>query len=42
MPNVSIKRIEHDLFNLSRFGYNEKDKGVYRQGFSEADMAARQ
>ncbi|WP_262690848.1 Zn-dependent hydrolase [Kordiimonas aestuarii] len=41
MPNVSIKRIEHDLFNLSRFGYNEEDKGVYRQGFSDADMAAR-
>ncbi|MGD9664207.1 MAG: Zn-dependent hydrolase [Novosphingobium sp.] len=27
---------------LSRFGFNEADRGVYRQGFSEEDMAARQ
>ena len=26
---------------IARFGFNEDDKGVYRQGFSEADMAAR-
>eukprot|EP00657_Telonema_sp_P-1_P005162 TRINITY_DN22341_c0_g1_i1.p1 TRINITY_DN22341_c0_g1~~TRINITY_DN22341_c0_g1_i1.p1 ORF type:complete len:157 (+),score=49.73 TRINITY_DN22341_c0_g1_i1:179-649(+) len=41
MVNVSIKRIEHDLFELSKFGFNEEDKGVYRQGFTDADMAAR-
>ncbi len=41
MANVSIKRIEHDLFELSKFGFNEEDKGVYRQGFTDADMAAR-
>ena len=41
MPNVSVERIERDLFDLSRFGFNEADKGIYRQGFSDADMAAR-
>ncbi|MFC3053579.1 Zn-dependent hydrolase [Kordiimonas pumila] len=41
MPNVSVERIERDLFELSRFGFNETNKGVYRQSFTEADMAAR-
>ena len=30
-----------DGTQLSRFGFNEADKGIYRVGFSEADMAAR-
>jgi len=38
---IDIDRIERDLTTLSRFGFNETDRGVYRQGFSEADMAAR-
>ncbi|MCP5380934.1 MAG: Zn-dependent hydrolase [Kordiimonadaceae bacterium] len=41
MPNISVKRIEEDLFALSKFGYNKEDKGVYRQGFTDTDMAAR-
>lgn len=41
MPRVNIERIENDITALSRFGFNESDRGVYRQGFSEADMAAR-
>tara|TARA_B100001939_G_scaffold310221_1_gene291958 strand:+ start:13250 stop:14488 length:1239 start_codon:yes stop_codon:yes gene_type:complete len=41
MYQISVKRIEQDLYDLSRFGYNENDQGVYRQGFSEADMQAR-
>ncbi|AKM10713.1 Zn-dependent hydrolase [Croceicoccus naphthovorans] len=42
MPQVDIERIESDIVAISRFGFNEADRGVYRQGFSEADMAARQ
>lgn len=42
MPQVSIERIEQDVTALSQFGFNEEDRGVYRPGFSEADMAARQ
>ncbi|WP_321396143.1 Zn-dependent hydrolase [Emcibacter sp.] len=41
MPNVSVERIEKDLLTLSKFGFNEQDRGVYRQGFSDADMEAR-
>ncbi|GGD61091.1 Zn-dependent hydrolase [Croceicoccus mobilis] len=42
MPKISIQRIEHDINAIARFGFNEDDRGVYRQGFSENDMAARQ
>ncbi|GLX78256.1 Zn-dependent hydrolase [Thalassotalea insulae] len=38
---VNIERLKETLFTLSNFGYNEADKGIYRPGFSEADMAAR-
>ncbi|TNE62619.1 MAG: Zn-dependent hydrolase [Alphaproteobacteria bacterium] len=41
MPDVTLARIEKDLLALSRFGYNETDKGVYRQGFTDVDMEAR-
>lgn len=41
MPQVDIERIERNLVELSKFGFNEEDRGVYRQGFGEADMAAR-
>lgn len=41
MPHVSIDRIEKDLMDLSKFGFNEQDKGIYRQGFSDVDMEAR-
>lgn len=42
MPKVNIDRIEREIAAISRFGFNEEDRGVYRQGFSEADMAVRQ
>ena len=42
MPKINIDRIEQDITALSRFGFNEEDRGVYRQGFSAEDMAARQ
>ncbi|SDE19322.1 Zn-dependent hydrolase [Kordiimonas lacus] len=41
MPDISVQRIERDLLALSKFGYNEADKGIYRQGFSDVDMEAR-
>lgn len=41
MPNISIDRIEEDLLALAKIGFNEEDKGIYRQGFSDADMEAR-
>ncbi|MGF1492078.1 MAG: Zn-dependent hydrolase [Microcoleaceae cyanobacterium] len=39
---VDVERIEKDLYELSKFGYNEKDKGIYRPGLTEIDMEARQ
>jgi N-carbamoyl-L-amino-acid hydrolase len=39
---IDIERIERDINALAQFGFNEADRGIYRQGFSEADMAARQ
>ncbi|WP_417320650.1 Zn-dependent hydrolase [Emcibacter sp.] len=41
MPNVCVERIEKDLLALSKFGFNEQDRGIYRQGFTDADMDAR-
>ncbi|WP_196138774.1 Zn-dependent hydrolase [Aliikangiella sp. G2MR2-5] len=38
---IDIKRVESDLFQLSKFGFNEADKGVYRQGLTDVDMEAR-
>lgn len=40
-PAIDIDRIESDINAIARFGFNEEDRGVYRQGFSEEDMAAR-
>jgi len=42
VAQINIERIERDITALSQFGFNEVDRGIYRQGFSEADMAARQ
>ncbi|GGC40279.1 Zn-dependent hydrolase [Novosphingobium marinum] len=38
---IDIDRIESDLAEIAKFGFNEEDRGIYRQGFTEADMAAR-
>jgi N-carbamoyl-L-amino-acid hydrolase len=38
---VNLDRLKSTLLELSSFGFNEGDKGIYRPGFSEADMAAR-
>lgn len=42
MPKVSIERIERDITAIAQFGFNEEDRGVYRQSFTEPDMLARQ
>jgi N-carbamoyl-L-amino-acid hydrolase len=39
---VDLERLKSTLLDLSRIGFNEDDKGIYRTGFSEADMSARQ
>ncbi|MCK5790814.1 MAG: Zn-dependent hydrolase [Ketobacter sp.] len=36
-----MTRVERDLYELAKFGYRESDKGIYRQGFTEADWQAR-
>ena len=41
MATINIERIERDITAISQFGFNEDDRGVYRQGFSAADMEAR-
>lgn len=38
---INISRVEKDLYDLAKFGYNQQDKGVYRQGFTEEDWKAR-
>ncbi|MGD2166510.1 MAG: Zn-dependent hydrolase [Gammaproteobacteria bacterium] len=38
---IDIERLKTTLLELSRFGFNEEDKGVYRLGFSEVDWEAR-
>ena len=40
--NVNLDRLKATLLELSHFGFNTEDHGVYRLGFSESDMAARQ
>lgn len=39
--DINPERIKRDIYSLSRIGYNAKDQGIYRQGFSDADMKAR-
>lgn len=38
---VNIDRMKETLLALARIGFNEEDKGIYRVGFSAADMEAR-
>lgn len=38
---INLKRLETDLYELAKIGFNDQDKGIYRQGFTEADMQAR-
>lgn len=38
---VNCERLKSNLIELSKIGYNEADGGVYRPGYSAADMQAR-
>src|SRR5690606_33737200 len=38
---VNIERMKATLLALAKIGFNEEDKGIYRVGFSAADMEAR-
>ncbi|HUF72794.1 MAG TPA: Zn-dependent hydrolase [Gammaproteobacteria bacterium] len=39
--HVDLERVKSTLIELSRIGYNDEDKGIYRIGFTTADMQAR-
>lgn len=41
LMQINIERLKSTLLELSRFGFNDEDKGVYRLGFSEVDWQAR-
>jgi N-carbamoyl-L-amino-acid hydrolase len=38
---VNLDRLKNTLIELSHIGFNEEDKGIYRIGFTDADMRAR-
>lgn len=38
---IDLDRVKSTLIELSHIGFNESDKGIYRIGFTEADMEAR-
>lgn len=38
---INCERLKANLIELSKIGYNEHDRGIYRPGFSDADMQAR-
>lgn len=40
--SIDIDRVERDLYQLAKFGFNEQDKGIYRQGFTDPDWESRQ
>src|SRR5690606_2559863 len=37
----NIERIENDLYELRKFGFNPEDRGIYRPGLTEIDMQSR-
>lgn len=43
MPDfkIDIERVKQDIYRVGRYGYNQEDQGIYRQGFSDEDMRAR-
>lgn len=38
---VNCERLKANLIELSKIGYNEDDRGIYRTGYSDADMESR-
>lgn len=41
MLSIDVRRVEDDIFKIAKFGTVEGQRGVYRQGFSEADWQSR-
>lgn len=41
MLEVNLPRLKESLLELAEIGFNPTDKGIYRSGFSDADMAGR-
>jgi len=41
MPEINLPRLKESLLALSNIGFNATDKGIYRSGFTDADMEAR-
>ncbi len=39
---INGERLKANLIELSRIGYNDSNRGIYRPGFSDADMQSRQ
>lgn len=40
--HIQLDRLQDDLYEIAKIGYNPDDKGIYRQAYSDADMEARQ
>lgn len=38
---INCERLKANLIELSKIGYNEEDRGIYRPGYSDADMESR-
>ncbi|WP_258807912.1 Zn-dependent hydrolase [Pseudidiomarina sp. CB1] len=38
---INCERLKGNLIELSKIGYNEEDRGIYRPGYSDADMESR-
>ena len=38
IPRVEIERIKSDILALAEIGRNERDRGIYRMAFTDADM----
>ncbi|SFV22405.1 Zn-dependent hydrolase [Pseudidiomarina donghaiensis] len=39
---INAERLKANLLELAKIGYNEQDRGMYRIGFTDADMQGRQ
>ncbi|MCC5856187.1 MAG: Zn-dependent hydrolase [Idiomarina sp.] len=41
MVSINLPRLKESLLELAKIGFNPEDKGIYRSGFTDADMEAR-
>ena len=42
MHTIDVKRIEEDIYKIAEYGTVPGERGMYRQGFTEADWQSRQ